>query len=156
MTDKEFALFISVKEYDAASAENGLGELKENYLCISPENVEMTGDMAFIGYIEENGERVGVQILCDPGFVNAAGNAPLLAEIRPGGRYKFAHTERANGSAVGRIRGYSLKLYEAGHEHDHGHEHEHGHDCGCGHEHDDHGHEHGECSHDCEHCEENR
>ncbi|MBR3298249.1 MAG: hypothetical protein IKI64_03495 [Clostridia bacterium] len=154
----EFALFISIKEYDATTGEGGLGELKENYLCISPENVEMTGDMAFSGYIEENGERVGVQILCDPGFVNAAGNAPLLAEIRLGGRYKFAHTERANGSAVGRIRGYSLKLYEAGHEHDHGHdhghehdhEHEHGGGCGCGHEHHD------DCDHDCEHCDENR
>ncbi len=85
----EFALFISIKEYDASQGEGGLGELKENYLCISPENIEMTGDMAFIGYIEENGERVGVQILCDPGFVNATGNAPLLAEIRLGERYKF-------------------------------------------------------------------
>lgn len=152
MIDKEFALFISIKEYDASQGEGGLGELKENYLCISPENVEMTGDMAFIGYIEENGERVGVQILSDPGFVNASGNAPLLAEIRLGGRYKFAHTERANGSAVGRIRGYSLKLYEAGHEHEHDHdrEHKHGDGCGCGHEHHD------ECDHDCEHCDENR
>lgn len=144
MIDKEFALFISIKEYDSSQVEGGLGELKENYLCISPENVEMTGDMAFIGYIEENGERVGVQILCDPGFVNATGNAPLLAEIRLGGRYKFAHTERANGSAVGRIRGYSLKLYEAGHayEHEHAHTHEHGddHGEGCG------------CAHDCSSC----
>lgn len=137
----EFALFISIKEYDASQGEGGLGELKENYLCISPENVEMTGDMAFIGYIDENGERVGVQILCDPGFVNASGNAPLLAEIRLGGRYKFAHTERANGSAVGKIRGYSLKLYEAGHDH------EHGEGCGCGHKHED------GCDHDCEHCD---
>ena len=144
----EFALFISIKEYDASQGEGGLGELKENYLCISPENIEMTSDMAFIGYIEENGERVGVQILCDPGFVNATGNAPLLAEIRLGERYKFAHTERANGSAVGKIRGYSLKLYEAGHDHDH--DHEHGEGCGCGHGHHD------ECDHDCEHCDENR
>lgn len=147
--EKSFVLFISIKEYDAASGENGLGELKENYLCISPENVEVTGDMAFISYIKENGERVGVQLLCDPGFVNATGGAPLLAEIRLGGRYKFAHTDRAGGSAVGRIRGYSLKLFEAGHEHEH--EHEHGHGCDCGHEH-----EHSDCDHDCEHCEENR
>ena len=148
MIDKEFALFISIKEYDASQGEGGLVELKENYLCISPENVEMTGDMAFIGYIEENGARVGVQILCDSGFVNASGNAPLLAEIRLGGRYKFAHTERAKGSAVGRIRGYSLKLYEAGHEHEHDHdrEHKHGDGCGCGHGHHD------ECDHDCSSC----
>lgn len=138
--ERSFVLFISIKEYDASAGEGGLGELKENYLCISPENVEVTGDMAFIGYIEENGDRVGVQLLCDPGFVNATGGEPLLAEIRLGGRYKFAHTERAGGSAVGRIRGYSLKLYEAGHDH------EHGEGCGCAHEHHD------ECDHNCSSC----
>lgn len=149
--EKNFVLFVSLKEYDSESgSEPGLGELKENYYCISPENAEMLGDIAFLGYIEENGERVGVQLLCDPGYVNASGDGPLLAQIKLGGRYKFAHTERKGGSAVGRIRGYSLKLYEAGHEHEHGHEE----GCGCGH---DHGHEYehhheSECSNDCSNC----
>ncbi len=167
--ERKFVLFINIREYDASAGNGeaeGLGELTDNYYSIDPENAEVTGDIAFLGYLEENGERVGIQLLCDPGFVNSTGNAPLYAELRLGGRYKFAHTDRAAGSAVGRIRGYSLKLFEAGHEHEHHHEHEHehhhhehehehdhehehghehhhhhhhDHDCGCGHEH---GHEH--------------
>lgn len=126
--ERAFVLFVDVKEYAASQGENGLGELKENYFCINPENAEMLGDMAFIDYIEENGERVGVRLLCDPGCVNAVGDGPLVAELKSGQRYKFAHTVRASGASVGSIRGYSLKLYEAGHEH---HD-EHGHGCDCG------------------------
>ena len=131
---KELVLFINLREYDQGVNEDGspaLGSLTDNFYCIRPENAEMTGDMMFLGYIEENGERVGVRLVCDPGYINDSGE-PLVVNLKIGGKYRFAHTDRSDkGPAVSRIRGYNLRLYESdGHEHrhDHDHEHEHGHD----------------------------
>ena len=130
--EKEFTLFINLREYDQGVNEDGspaLGDLTDNFYCIKPENAEMTGDMMFLGYLEENGERVGVRLLCDPGYVNDTGE-PLLINLKAGGKYRFAHTDRAGSGKISRIRGYNLRLYENdGHEHDHEHEHEHEHSC---------------------------
>lgn len=139
--EKEFTLFINLREYGQGVNEDGspaLGDLTDNFYCIKPENAEMTGDMMFLGYMEENGERVGVRLLCDPGYVNDTGE-PLLVNLRVGGRYKFAHTDSANAGKVSRIRGYNLRLFENdGHEHEHEHE-----------AHDEHEH----CEHDgCDGC----
>lgn len=139
--EKQFTLFINLREYEQGENADGspaLGDLTDNFYCIKPENAEMTGDMMFLGYLEENGERVGVRLLCDPGYVTT-GTEPLVIELREGGKYKFAHTDRSkNGPTVSRIRGYNLRLYENdGHEHGHEHEHEHGHE----HEHDSVNHE---------------
>ena len=130
---KELVLFIKLREYGQGMSEDGspaLGELTDNFYCINPENAEMTGDMMFLGYMEENGERIGVRLLCDPGYVNDTGE-PLLVNLKIGGKYKFAHTDRAGAGTVSRIRGYDLRLYENdghAHEHEHEHEHEHGHE----------------------------
>ena len=129
---KEFTLFINLREYEQGQNEDGspaLGNLTDNFYCIKPENAEMTGDMMFLGYIEENGERVGVRLLCDPGYV-VDGTEPLVVNLKVGGKYRFAHTDRsAKGAAVSRIRGYNLRLFENdGHTHEHEHEHDHG--CG--------------------------
>lgn len=139
--EKEFILFINLREYEQGKNEDGspaLGSLTDNFYCIKPENAEMTGDMMFLGYIEENGERTGVRLLCDPGYVTD-GTEPLVVNLKAGGKYKFAHTDRSmnGGAAVSRIRGYNLRLYEND-GHDHEHEHDHGHEHGCG---------------DCEGCE---
>jgi hypothetical protein len=144
-TEKEFTLFINLREYEQGVNEDGspaLGELTDNFYCIKPENAEMTGDMMFLGYLEDNesGERVGVRLLCDPGYVNDTGE-PLIVNLRLGGKYRFAHTDRAPGG-IGRIRGYNLRLYESdGHEHEHENCDEHD-DCG----------EHEDCSGDCSSC----
>ena len=132
--EKELVLFINLREYDRGANEDGspaLGELTDNFYCISPENAEMTGDMMFLGYIEENGERTGVRLLCDPGYINESGE-PLLVNLKVGGKYKFTHTVRASAGRVSRFRGYNLRLYESdGHSHEHGHEHEHEHEPDC-------------------------
>ena len=130
--EKEFTLFINLREYRQGVNEDGspaLGDLTDNFYCIRPENAEMTGDMLFLGYIEEDGERTGVRLLCDPGFVSD-GTGPLVAELRVGGKYKFAHTDRnSDGPGVSRIRGYNLRLYgNDGHHHEHEHAHEHDHE----------------------------
>ena len=146
--EKEVTLFINLREYEQGQNEDGspaLGELTDNFYCIKPENAEMTGDMMFLGYIEENGERAGVRLLLDPGYVTD-GSEPMVANLRVGGKFKFAHTDRAGeGGRVRRIRGYNLRLFEND-GHAHGHDHEHAHD-------HDHEHEHGEnCGGDCESC----
>ncbi len=141
-TEKEFTLFINLREYEQGVNEDGspaLGELTDNFYCIKPENAEMTGDMMFLGYLEDNesGERVGVRLLCDPGYVNDTGE-PLIVNLRLGGKYRFAHTDLVKGG-IGRIRGYNLRLYEGdGHEHHHD-------------EHDECG-EHEDCTGDCSSC----
>ncbi len=150
--EKQFVLFINLREYEQGQNEDGspaLGDLTDNFYCIKPENAEMTGDIMFLGYLEENGERTGVRLLCDPGYVTD-GSEPLVISLKAGGKFKFAHTDRAAGSAaVCRIRGYNLRLFESdGHEHshEHSHEHPHEHDHGCGCEGGD------KCSGDCSDC----
>ena len=125
--EKEFTLFINLREYAQGANEDGspaLGDLTDNFYGIKPENAEMTGDMMFLGYIEENGERVGVRLLCDPGYVRDSAE-PLLVNLKVGGKYRFAHTDRTAGGSVNRIRGYNLRLFESDdHKHEHAHEHD--------------------------------
>ncbi len=132
--EKEFILFIKLREYDQGVNEDGspaLGELIDNFYCIKPENAEMTGDMMFLGYLEENGERTGVRLLCDPGYVNDTGE-PLMVNLKVGGKYRFAHTDRSGSGKISR-------LYENdGHEHHHD-------------EHDECD-EHEDCTGDCSSC----